>query len=91
MLEVGKESKSVAMDILTADQIETIQKAITMIDKYLTVEEINYNTGRVRLGHRYINKTGEFIDFNFMSINVSAESAGCMLWEIVNAVFNRCM
>lgn len=93
MVTIGKTNERHAMDVLGDDQIKTIENSIKMIDRHLEITEVNYETGFITIGHWYNEDEPEikFLKKDFMKVNVNCESVGCICWEVVNAVFKRCM
>lgn len=89
---IGKGLKYHAMDVLSDDEIITLEKAIKTMDHNIIITEINYEIGVIKIGYIY-NKGDEdvWIKNDFMTVNVNAESVGCLFWEVINAVFHRCM
>lgn len=84
---IGKENEKNCMDVLSDEQIELLNKSIVLFDRHIYISQINYETGFVIIGIHH----EKFDDDNFMQINVSCESVACLFWEVINAVFHRCM
>lgn len=89
---IGKENEKHAMSVLTDEQISVIEKAVQQIEHIACITKIDYEKGLIVIGLIHNKGTkDEFLDKNFLEVNVRAESVACMTWEVINKVFHRCM
>ena len=92
MKVIGTENNHHAMEILPENKIETLEKTIKAMERRLSIQVIDYETGCITLGYTYnIDTKDEWTETEFMKVNVNSESVPCLIWEVVNAVFNRCV
>lgn len=92
MKVIGKENNRHAMDVLTDSVTETLEKTLKVMERRLSLQVIDYETGYITLGYTYnIDTKDEWTETEFMKVNVGSESVPCLIWEVINAVFNRCV
>ena len=85
-------SENPRMNVLSDDQIQTIEKAIQFIDKNLSIHEINYDTGTVSVAMTYNKGTpNEWTEQNFIVVNVNADSEPALFKDVFNQVYSRCI
>lgn len=79
-----------AMDDMTDEQLVSLENILKEMDRRLAINYIDYKTGLIGLDYtRNIGTEDEWVDENYLEVNVAAESVPCMIWEVVNMVFNR--
>lgn len=92
MIVIGKENEHHSMDIIEDETIELLEKFIKRMDRRLYIHKIDYQVGIIGLGYTYnIDTKDEWNQDDFMEVNVSCESVPCLMWEVVNKVFNKCV
>lgn len=92
MIVIGKENEHHSMDIIEDETIELLEKFIKRMDRRLYIHKIDYQVGIIGLGYTYnIDTKDEWNQDYFMEVNVSCESVPCLMWEVVNKVFNKCV
>lgn len=92
MIVIGKENEHHSMDIIEDETIELLEKFIKRMDRRLYIHKIDYHVGIIGLGYTYnIDTKDEWNQDDFMEVNVSCESVPCLMWEVVNKVFNKCV
>lgn len=80
------------MNELSQDQVETLEKTLQMIDKTLSIEEINYQTGTINVGITYNRGTDkEWTDTEFIKVNVNGDSQAAAFHDVYLATYDRCM
>ena len=73
-------------------QIQEYREEIKRMDRRLYIHKIDYQVGVIVLGYIYnIDTEDEWNQDEFMEVNVSCESVPCLMWEVVNKVFNKCV
>lgn len=92
MVVIGKENEHHSMDIIDDETIELLEKFIKRMDRRLYIHKIDYQVGIIGLGYTYnIDTKDEWNQDDFMEVNVSCESVPCLMWEVVNKVFHKCV
>lgn len=92
MVVIGKENEHHSMDIIDDDTIELLEKFIKRMDRQLYIHKIDYQVGVIGLGYIHnIDKKSEWNQDDFMEVNVSCESVPCLMWEVVDKVFHKCV
>lgn len=92
MVVIGKENEHHSMDIIDDDTIELLEKFIKRMDRRLYIHKIDYQVGVIGLGYIYnIDTEAEWNQDDFMEVNVSCESVPCLMWEVVDKVFHKCV
>lgn len=92
VIVIGKNEKPRSMDVLSEAQIQHLETLLKDMDSRLYIYKIDYHLGIIGLG--YIRNKGtedEWYDDEFIEVNVAMESVPCMLWEVVNKVFHKCI
>lgn len=88
--QIGLENERKAMDVMTDNQLVTLENLLKEMDRRLSINSIDYSKGLINLN--YLRNEGtpdEWVDENFIEVNVSMESIPCMIWEVVNKVWER--
>lgn len=88
--QIGLENERKAMDVMTDNQLVTLENLLKEMDRRLSINSIDYSKGLISLN--YLRNEGtpdEWVDENFVEVNVSMESIPCMIWEVVNKVWER--
>ncbi len=90
MVVIGKDAEHHSMDVLDDKTVELLENFIKRMDRRLYIHKIDYQTGVIVLGYIYnIDTKDEWNQDDFMEVNVSCESVPCLMWEVVDKVFNR--
>ncbi|MCQ2081633.1 MAG: hypothetical protein MJZ11_08235 [Lachnospiraceae bacterium] len=89
---IGENNERHAMDVLSVGQRVLLETVCKEFDESISIQEINYETGYITFNYLYNRGTEhEFVKEDFMSVNVNCESTSCMMWEVVNAVYKKCV
>lgn len=92
MIEViGKDNAKHAMSVMTDEQISIIEKAVQQIERIASISKIDYEKGIVTIALTHNKGTDIEFTEDWLDVNVSCESVGCMTWEIINKVFKYSM
>lgn len=92
MVVIGKENEHHSMDVMDDKTVGLLEDFIKRMDRRLYIHKIDYQVGVIVLGYTYnIGTKDEWKQDDFMEVNVAAESVPCLLWEVVNKVFNKCV
>lgn len=92
MIVIGKENEHRAMDLIDDKTVELLEAFIKRMDRRLYIHKIDYQVGVIVLGYVYnIDTEDEWNQDEFMEVNVSCESVPCLMWEVVNKVFHKCV
>ena len=92
MIVIGKENEHRAMDLIDDKTVELLEAFIKRMDRRLYIHMIDYQVGVIVLGYVYnIDTEDEWNQDEFMEVNVSCESVPCLMWEVVNKVFHKCV
>lgn len=92
MIVIGKENEHRAMDLIDDKTVELLEAFIKCMDRRLYIHKIDYQVGVIVLGYIYnIDTEDEWNQDDFMEVNVSCESVPCLMWEIVDKVFHKCV
>lgn len=84
--------KEEAMDRFEREDVDALDALIRRMDANVGVAGIDYGRERVSLYRVYNRgKCNEFRDGGFCEVDVSCESVPCAMWEVVNAVFHKCV
>ena len=80
------------MDKFTKEKEVALDAIIKCMDSNVGIEKIDYDKQVVRLNYIYNKDTdNEFTDHNFYEVNTACESVPCAIYEVVKAVFNKCV
>jgi hypothetical protein len=92
MVVIGKENEHHSMDVMDDETVELLEKFIKRMERRLYIHKIDYQLGVIVLGYIYnIGTDDEWKQDEFMEVNVAAESVPCLMWEVVNKVFHKCV
>lgn len=92
MIVIGKENEHRAMDLIDDKTVELLEAFIKCMDRRLYIHKIDYQVGVIVLGYIYnIDTKDEWNQDDFMEVNVSCESVPCLMWEVVDKVFHKCV
>lgn len=92
MIVIGKENEHRAMDLIDDKTVELLEAFIKCMDRRLYIHKIDYQVGVIVLGYVYnIDTEDEWNQDDFMKVNVSCESVPCLMWEVVDKVFHKCV
>jgi hypothetical protein len=92
MVVIGKENEHHSMDVMDDETVGLLEKFIKRMDRRLYIHKIDYQLGVIVLGYIYnIGTDDEWKQDEFMEVNVAAESVPCLMWEVVNKVFHKCV
>ncbi len=92
MIVIGKENEHRAMDLIDDKTVELLGAFIKRMDRRLYIHKIDYQVGVIVLGYIYnIDTKDEWNQDEFMEVNVSCESVPCLMWEVVDKVFHKCV
>lgn len=92
MIVIGKENEHRAMDLIDDKTVELLEAFIKCMDRRLYIHKIDYQVGVIVLGYVYnIDTEDEWNQDDFMEVNVSCESVPCLMWEVVDKVFHKCV
>lgn len=92
MIVIGKENEHRAMDLIDDKTVELLEAFIKCMDRRLYIHKIDYQVGVIVLGYIYnIDTEDEWNQDDFMEVNVSCESVPCLMWEVVDKVFHKCV
>ena len=92
MIVIGKENELRAMDLIDDKTVELLESFIKRMDRRLYIHKIDYQVGVIVLGYIYnIDTKDEWNQDEFMKVNVSCESVPCLMWEVVDKVFHKCV
>lgn len=92
MVVIGKENEHHSMDVMDDETVGLLEKFIKRMDRRLYIHKIDYQVGVIGLGYTYnIGTKDEWNQDDFMEVNVSCESVPCLMWEVVNKVFHKCV
>ena len=80
------------MDVMDDKTVDLLEKFIKRMDRRLYIHKIDYQVGVIGLGYTYnLGTKDEWTQDDFMEVNVSCESVPCLMWEVVNKVFHKCV
>lgn len=92
MVVIGKDAEHHSMDVMNDETVELLEKFIKRMERRLYIHKIDYQLGVIVLGYIYnIGTDDEWKQDEFMEVNVAAESVPCLMWEVVNKVFHKCV
>ncbi len=92
MIVIGKENEHRAMDLIDDKTVELLETFIKRMNRRLYIHKIDYQVGVIVLGYTYnIDTEDEWNQDEFMEVNVSCESVPCLMWEVVDKVFHKCV
>jgi hypothetical protein len=92
MVVIGKDAEHHSMDVMDDETVELLEKFIKRMERRLYIHKIDYQLGVIVLGYIYnIGTDDEWKQDEFMEVNVAAESVPCLMWEVVNKVFHKCV
>lgn len=92
MVVIGKENEHHSMDVMDDKTVDLLEKFIKRMDKRLYIHKIDYQVGVIGLGYTYnLGTKDEWTQDDFMEVNVSCESVPCLMWEVVDKVFHKCV
>jgi hypothetical protein len=92
MVVIGKDAEHHSMDVIDDETVELLEKFIKRMERRLYIHKIDYQLGVIVLGYIYnIGTDDEWKQDEFMEVNVAAESVPCLMWEVVNKVFHKCV
>lgn len=92
MVVIGKENEHHSMDVMDDKTVDLLEKFIKRMDRRLYIHKIDYQVGVIGLGYTYnLGTKDEWTQDDFMEVNVSCESVPCLMWEVVNKVFHKCV
>ena len=84
------ENEKKAMDVMTDEQLVTLENLLKEMNRRVAINSIDYTKGLIGINYTYsIDTPDEWVDENFLEVNVSMESVPCMIWEVVNKVWER--
>ena len=79
------------MDYIKLDVLETLQKFIQIVDKNLSIGEIDYGKGEIKVAMTYNRGTpDEWVDPDFIVVNVNADSVSAACNDVYTKVYERC-
>lgn len=92
MIVIGKENEHRAMDLIDDKTVELLETFIKRMNRRLYIHKIDYQVGVIVLGYTYnIDTEDEWNQDEFIEVNVSCESVPCLMWEVVDKVFHKCV
>lgn len=92
MVVIGKDAEHHSMDVMDDETVELLEKFIKRMERRLYIHKIDYQLGVIGLGYTYnIGTKDEWNQDDFMEVNVAAESVPCLMWEVVDKVFHKCV
>lgn len=92
MVVIGKENEHHSMDVMDDKTVDLLEKFIKRMDKRLYIHKIDYQVGVIGLGYTYnLGTKDEWTQDDFMEVDVSCESVPCLMWEVVDKVFHKCV
>lgn len=92
MVVIGKDAEHHSMDVMDDETVGLLEKFIKRMDRRLYIHKIDYQLGVIGLGYTYnIGTKDEWNQDDFMEVNVAAESVPCLMWEVVDKVFHKCV
>ena len=92
MVVIGKENEHHSMVVLDDETVALLERFIKRMEKRLYIHKIDYQLGVIGLGYTYnIGTKDEWNQDDFMEVNVSCESVPCLMWEVVDKVFHKCV
>lgn len=92
MVVIGKENEHHSMDVMDDETVGLLENFIKRMDRRLYIHKIDYQVGVIVLGYTYnIDTKDEWKQDDFMEVNVSCESVPCLMWEVVDKVFHKCV
>lgn len=84
---IGIETEHPYMDKFDDKSLQVMCDMVSTMNKSLYVSSVNYNTGRINVGvHHNVGTADAFDDNDYLSINVGAESIGCMFYEVAKCL-----
>lgn len=79
------------MDYIKLDVLETLQKFIQIVDKNLSIGEIDYEKGVIKVAMTYNKGTpDEWVHPEFLVVNVNADSVSAACHDVYTKVYERC-
>ena len=80
------------MDRIPQETQTTLANLITKMDSNVGIERVDYDNETVVLNYTYNKGTkDEWVNHDFLKVNTAMESVPCAIWEVVNAVFRKCV
>ncbi len=80
------------MDRFTEETKEKLDALIKSMDSKVGIDHIDYDREKVVLSYVYNKGTkDEWVNHNFYEVNTAMESVPCATWEVVNAVYHKCV
>lgn len=83
-------SEKPRMSVLSDEKARTLEDAIRVFDRNLSIAEIDYQAGTIHVGITYRGTDNEWTDDRFLSINVNCDSVSAIFWDVIKAVHERC-
>lgn len=79
------------MNYIKLDVLETLQKFIQIVDKNLSIGEIDYGKGEIKVAMTYNKGTPEeWVEQDFIVVNVNADSVPAACHDVYTKVYERC-
>ena len=79
------------MSYISEDVLETLQKFIQIVDKNLSIGEIDYGKGEIKVAMTYNRGTpDEWVEQDFIVVNVNADSVPAACHDVYTKVYDRC-
>lgn len=80
------------MERFTKEKEDALNAIIKCMDSRVGLEKIDYDKEVVSLNYIY-NKgsNAEWVEHNFYEVNTACDSVPCAIYEVVKAVFEKCV
>lgn len=79
------------MAFIKLDVLETLQKFIQTVDKNLSIGEVDYEKGVIKVAMTYNRDTpDEWVQSDFLVVNVNADSVSAACHDVYTKVYDRC-
>lgn len=79
------------MSYLGEDVLDTLDKAIKLIDPNLDIGEVNYQTGLINVYMNYnVGTPDQWTLCDFLVVNVNADSVSAAFHDVYSRVYDRC-
>ncbi len=79
------------MAYLKLDVLETLQKFIQIVDKNLSIGEVDYSKGEIKIAMTYnAGSSNEWVKPDFIVVNVYSDSVSAACNDVYTKVYDRC-
>lgn len=86
------DSNSPRFDRFDTGTLDTLEKAIQLVDPTTYISTLDYAAGTISVGKVYNPGTDkQFAEPDFVIVNVACDSVSAAFHDVYNAVYSRCI